>query len=75
MDADGGNIKQLTGDYINSVFCSFSPDGNNILYSVKPNTGTSQLYTMGVDGRGKVNISGGVQSYSDYQADWYQPVS
>src|SRR5688572_26246403 len=49
MDADGKNLRQMTGGKNNDTEPSFSPDGKTLLF-VSARDGGGQLWTMAVDG-------------------------
>ncbi len=59
MDADGGNLTQLTSG--NDYAPAWSPDGTKIAFSRNPSSsppfGNSQIYVMDADGSNQTNIS------------------
>lgn len=72
MDAEGGNIKQISGDGYDCMFNDFSPDGNSIIFQQLFYNLYYMLFKCDLNGRNRQNLSGVYYSgYSDTFATWY----
>ncbi|GJL95535.1 MAG: hypothetical protein DHS20C05_19400 [Hyphococcus sp.] len=56
MDADGGNLAQLTSHEDQDYAGGWSPDGSRLLFSTY-RWGESEIYVMNADGSGKRNLT------------------
>lgn len=68
MDADGGNVRQLTHRPGFDGGPRFSPDGRRIAFYGKTEEGHYEIFVMDADGSNLVNITG--DAMEDYSPCW-----
>jgi TolB protein len=70
MDADGGNAQPLFTPAFDSLAVgnpAWSPDGRRIAFiGYASETYKNDLYVVGVDGRGLINLTAGLPDYKDW---------
>lgn len=63
MDANGGNLRCLGYQGVQSETPSFSPNGQKIAYFVNLGVGSAEIWVMNVDGSNKVRLTSGAQDF------------
>ena len=69
MDADGGNVEQLTDNDADDNWPSFSPDGTGIAYG-SMSAGTWDIWRMNVDGSDAVNLTADLDESDEVHPNW-----
>lgn len=68
MDADGGNLTQLTDNEFEDYGATWSPDGQKIAFSTNRD-GNYEVYVMNADGSNQTNLS----NRGDADDGWWAP--
>jgi TolB protein len=71
MDADGGDVRQVTRNAVHDEGPVFSPDGTRIVFTRGPDNADGDIWTMNADGSGERQLT--TSPGRDESPDW-QPL-
>lgn len=69
MDADGGNVEQLTDNDADDDWPSFSPEGTGIVYG-SMSAGTWDIWRMNLDGSEPTNLTPDLDASDEIYPNW-----